>query len=75
MDQANGGQIMITEVVRTLAGAIKDYQYVDQGERRLPGLTEPHQLYEFAAVASLISPLDTEVDTRLEKMEKYLGRE
>ena len=42
MDQANGGQIFVTEVIRNLAGNLNGFQYADQGERRLPpGLGEP----------------------------------
>jgi class 3 adenylate cyclase len=75
MDQANGGQIFVTEVIRNLAGNLSGFQYADQGERRLPGLSERHKIYEFVPIEALTSPLDTEVEGQLSKMEKQLHQD
>lgn len=72
MDQADGGQILLTEVVKNLAGSLKGFQYVDQSVRRLPGISQPQQLYQFHPIESLTSPLDSQVDKRLETMEKQM---
>lgn len=72
MDQADGGQILLTEVVKNLAGTLKGFQYVDHGTRRLPGISQPQQLYQFHPIESLTSPLDSQVDKRLETMEKQM---
>ncbi len=75
MDQANGGQIFVTEVVKNLAGNLKGFQYADQGERRLPGLSETQKLYEFVPIEALTSPLDTEVDQQINTMENQLHQD
>jgi len=75
MDQANGGQILATEVVKNLAGPLKGYQYVDQGERRLPGLSQTQQLFEFYPIQAINSPLDSDVNHRLNVMERQLENE
>lgn len=75
MDQANGGQILVTEVVKNLAGPLKGYQYVDQGQRRLPGLSQAQQLFEYHPIHALNDPLDSEVDHRLKVMEQQLKNE
>lgn len=72
MDQANGGQIFVTDVVRNLAGNLKGFQYADQGERRLPGLSETQKLYEFVPIEALASPTDSEIDQRLNNLENQL---
>lgn len=72
MDQANGGQVLVTEVIKNLAGPLKGFQYVGQGMRRLPGLSEPQALSEFVPIRALHSPLDSEVDRRLEGLERDL---
>ena len=47
MAQARGGQVLLSEVVRDLAGPLEGFQFVDQGRRRLKGISRPHQLYAF----------------------------
>lgn len=75
MSQANGGQIYISEVVKTLVGPVKGYQYVEQGTRRLEGISEPQNLFEFHPIEALATPLDTVVDQRLEALEKRIKKE
>jgi class 3 adenylate cyclase len=72
MEQAKGGQIFVSEVIKNLASAPKEYQYVPQGERRLAGISEPQAVYEFHRIEALSSPLDSEVDERLQHLEKNL---
>ncbi len=72
MDQANGGQVLVTELVKHLAGPLKGFQYVDQGMRRLPGLSERQSLWGFVPIEALNSPLDSEVDRKLEGLERDL---
>ncbi len=42
---ANGGEILVSNVVRELAKG-KDFLFADIGERQLKGLDEPVRLYE-----------------------------
>jgi len=70
MDQADGGQILVTGVIRNLAGAQKGFQYVDQGLRRLPGLTDPVHLYAYQPIEPLSTPLDSAVDSQLDALER-----
>lgn len=72
MDQADGGQILLTEVVKNLAGTLKGFQYVDHGVRRLLGISQPQQLYQFHPIEPLASPLDSQVDERLQTLEKQI---
>ena len=74
MNQADGGQILLTEVVKNLAGSMKGFQYVDQRLRRLPGISQPQQLYQFHPIESLTSPLDSQVDQRLDTLEKQMKK-
>lgn len=46
MDAARGGQVLVSEVVRSLAGPVPELAYVDQGEHQLKGFDEPQRLYE-----------------------------
>jgi class 3 adenylate cyclase len=75
MKQAQGGQIFVSEIVKNLAGPLKGFQYVDQGKRRLEGISEPQQLYQFQPIAALAYPLDSTVSQELEAIEKRLKEE
>ncbi len=44
VDQAKGGQIYVSDVVKNLAGEIKGLQYIDKGQHDLKGFTEPQRL-------------------------------
>lgn len=72
VDQAKGGQIYVSDVVKNLAGEIKGFQYIDKGQHQLKGFSEKQHLYEVARVEALAYPLDSEVEQRLEKLEKRL---
>ena len=74
MNQAKGGQIYLSEVVKTLVGSMKGYQYVDQGKRRLGGITEAQTLFEFHPVDALVAPPDSVIDHRLETLEKRINK-
>jgi class 3 adenylate cyclase len=52
-DEAKGGQILVSEIVKNLAGPIKGLQYVDRGFFKLQGITEKQRLYEVLAVQAL----------------------
>jgi class 3 adenylate cyclase len=54
-NEANGGQILISEVVRNLAGPIQGVQYVDRGIFKLQGIEEKQRLYEVLMIQSLAS--------------------
>lgn len=73
MEQAKGGQIYVSEVIKNLASPPKGYQYVPQGQRRLAGISEPQAVYEYQRIEALSSPLDSEVDQRLQHLEKNLN--
>ncbi|MCL6641876.1 MAG: adenylate/guanylate cyclase domain-containing protein [Candidatus Bipolaricaulota bacterium] len=52
--EAHGGQILISEVVKNLAGPIQGVQYLDRGLSQLQGIAEPQRLYEVLAIAALM---------------------
>lgn len=74
MSQARGGQVYVSEVVKNLVGPLKGFQYVDQGLRKLEGITEAQRLYEFQAIDALAVPLDSVVDRDLETLEQRMRR-
>lgn len=52
-NEANGGQILIAEVVKNLAGPIQGIQYIDRGVFKLQGIEEKQHLFEVLAIQSL----------------------
>ncbi len=48
MAKADGGQIFVSETVKSLLGAAKDIQFVDRGRFRLKGFDERWRLFEVA---------------------------
>jgi DNA-binding NarL/FixJ family response regulator len=58
-ERARGGQIIVSEVVRTLAGTTPGIRFADHGRTRLKGFADPWQLYRVGseAQASAVAPL------------------
>lgn len=52
-NEANGGQTLISEVVKNLAGPIQGIQYIDRGFFKLQGIEEKQHLFEVLAIQSL----------------------
>lgn len=75
MDQAKGGQILLSQLVKELAGSLEGFQFVDRGERRLKGVKQAYRLYELEPVRALAHPLDSEIDRELEELERKLREE
>lgn len=75
MDQAEGGEILLSQLVKELAGSLEGFQFVDRGERRLKGVKHPLRLYAFEPVRALAHPLDSEIDRELEELERRLREE
>jgi len=48
VDKAQGGEILVADVVRRLAGTVADIEYVDRGSFRLKGFPERWRLYAVA---------------------------
>ena len=46
MAQASGGQILVSDLFRQLAGSTASFQYVDYGWKQLKGFAEEEHLYE-----------------------------
>ena len=46
MDRASGGQILVTDLFRKLAGSTSNFQYVDYGSTQLKGFSEEEHLHE-----------------------------
>jgi len=44
--QARGGEILVSDVTRTLAGDLQGVRFVDRGEHELRGLAGRHRLWE-----------------------------
>lgn len=54
MSEARGGQILLSKIVKDLAGSLPGFQYVELGERRLKGFEEPQHIYELQPVPSSV---------------------
>jgi class 3 adenylate cyclase len=48
VDKARGGQILVSEVVRDLAGSVAGVEFRDAGRRQLKGIPGRQRLYEVA---------------------------
>lgn len=46
--RAKGGEILVSEVVKTLAGRVPDVDFVDRGRLKLKGFDERYRLFEVA---------------------------
>lgn len=46
MAEASGGQILVSDLVRKVAGSMSNFQCIDHGFRKLKGFTEEEHLYE-----------------------------
>ncbi len=46
VDRAAGGQVLVSEATRVLAGQVEGVHFVDSGRRRLRGLRRRHRLFE-----------------------------
>lgn len=55
MAKAEGGQILVSSVVRELAGAVPEVTYVNRGRHRLKGFPESWQLFEVRLTESVFS--------------------
>ena len=45
-DRADGGQVLVSEATRVLAGQVEGIRFEDTGRRRLRGLHRRHRLFE-----------------------------
>ena len=72
--QAEGGQVLVSETVKRLAGPLPGLQYVDRGLFQPKGFREKQRLYEVAAVPALAHPLDSEVERELARLEEEIRR-
>jgi class 3 adenylate cyclase len=70
MGQALGGQVVLSQLVKELAGSLEGFQFLDLGEHCLKGVAQPQRLYELQPIHALAYPLDSEIDRRLEELEK-----
>ncbi len=75
MSQAAGNQIYVTDVVKALAGDVEGFQFHEQGEHRLKGISAPQCIYEFHAIPALSHPLDSVVDQKLIELEQSIQTE
>jgi hypothetical protein len=50
--EASGGQILVSDVTRQLAGTVADVTFHDTGEHELKGFPEPWRLWEVVARVS-----------------------
>lgn len=72
--QAEGGQVLVSETVKRLAGPLPGLQYVDRGLFRPKGFREELRLYEVTAVPALAHPLDSEIERELARLEEEIRR-
>ena len=68
--EAKGGQIYVSEVVKNLAGTMKELQYIDRGDHSLKGFSERQRIYEVTGIRALRSAEAAALDERLEDLEK-----
>jgi|GEM_PF-1925930 len=73
--QAEGGQVLVSETVKRLAGPLPGLQYVDRGLFRPKGFQEELRLYEVTAVPALAHPLDSEIEQELARLEDEIRRQ
>ena len=52
MDRADGGEVLVTDTVRQLAGTMPDARFRDRGRVALKGFPERQRLHEVAAEAT-----------------------
>ena len=72
MSQASGNQIYVTDVVKSLAGEVEGFQFHEQGEHRLKGISAPQRIYEFHVIPALSYTLDSVVDKKLLELEQTI---
>jgi len=72
---AEGGQILISETVRQLAGPLQGLQYIDRGDHALKGFSEKSRLYEVSRIEALAHPLDSEIEEGLAELERRVQEE
>ncbi len=72
---ADGGQILISETVKQLAGPLSGLQYLDRGLQALKGFAEKQRLYEVAPIEALAYPLDSEIERGLAELERQVRDE
>ena len=52
-NEANGGQILISAIVKNLAGPVQGIQYIDRDYFKLQGIEEKQHLFEVLAIQSI----------------------
>ena len=56
MDRAGGGEILVTDTVRQLAGTVPDARFHDRGRVALKGFPERQHLHELRAAGATAQP-------------------
>ena len=66
--RAEGGQILVGDVVRLLTGDLQEGSFVDAGRHRLKGFPHPHHLWEVAwepdAISLELTPFTDRIEER-----------
>jgi class 3 adenylate cyclase len=74
-DQARGGEIWTSEVVRNLVGPSKDFQFISRGLHELQGFSELQALCEITKIEAIESPERREIEERLIQLEEKIKNE
>ncbi len=74
-DCARGGEIWVSDTVKSLVGSMRGLQFIDRSSHRLQGFSEPQHLYEVVGVEALESPERRELEERLRELEAKIQGE
>ncbi len=74
-DCARGGEIWTSEIVRSLVGSARGFQFIARGGQSLQGFSEPLALFEVMPIEALESPEKRELEQRLKELEARLKDE
>jgi len=71
-DEARGGEIWTSDLVKQLVGPSRDFQFVPRGEHQLQGFSENQHLCEVVRIEALESPETRELEDRLREIEEKI---
>ena len=74
-DQARGGEIWTSDLLKQLVGPSRDYQFIDRGIHQLQGFEDAHKLCEVLRIEAIESPETRELEERLKELEDRLKSE
>ena len=74
-DQARGGEIWTSDLLKQLVGPSRDFQFIDRGAYQLQGFSDSQQLCEVLRIEAIESPETRELEERLQELEDKIKKE